>query len=81
MPCAATLRRDTCSVLVTIAWRRYLAALRRCESGTYEVIEELAWSHLLDEHARIQSIYRYGEHRAQAVRPHTALDWAGAASP
>ena len=81
MPCAATLRRDTCSVLVTIAWRRYLAALRRCESGTYEVIEELAWSHLLDQLTHIQSISRYGEHRAQVVRPHTALDEAGAASP
>ncbi len=74
MPGVTTLARDTRSVLVPIAWRRYLDAVRRCDDGAYEVIEELAWSHLLDQLTHIQSISRYGEHRAQAGRPHTALD-------
>ncbi len=66
MSSAATLKRDTRSVLVTIAWRHYLDAVRRCDGGTYEVIEGLAWSHLIMQVDRIQSNHRYGERRARA---------------
>jgi hypothetical protein len=63
---ADTLRRDSRSVLVAIAWRRYLDAVRRCDGCAYEVIEELAWSHLVDQLARTRSTHRHSRHRAHA---------------
>lgn len=73
MPAAAARRCDTRPVLVTIAWRHYLDAVRRCDDSAYEVIEELAWSQLLVQLDRIESNHRYGELRAKAARSQAPL--------
>lgn len=57
--------RSSAAVLVSIAWGRYLAAVRQCEHDTYDLIEELAWDHLGDELARVRAT----AHRRRASEP------------
>ena len=38
-----------------MAWRRYLTATRASSSSTYPVIEEAAWTRLLDDLAQVES--------------------------
>lgn len=66
---AAAARRTSSSVLVAIAWKRYIAAVQQCEDDAYDLIEQLAWSQLLEALARIQSIDRYRQ-RAELRRGH-----------
>jgi hypothetical protein len=43
------------SLVEWMAWRRYLIATRACGSAAYAVIEEAAWTRLVDDLARVES--------------------------
>jgi hypothetical protein len=42
-------------LLEWMAWRRYLIATRASSGGTYSIIEEAAWTRLLDDLDRLES--------------------------
>ncbi len=43
------------SLVEWMAWRRYLIATRASRSAAYSVIEESAWTRLLDDLAQVES--------------------------
>jgi hypothetical protein len=43
------------SLVEWMAWRRYLVATRASSSAVYSVIEEAAWTRLLDDLAQVES--------------------------